>query len=210
VRISHKYKFVFICVPKTGSTAVRRALDEYSDISSSVDLSYTFHITTQELKQRFIDNGWDWDEYFKFGFVRNPWESQVSRWVYDNRVAQRELVPDSYTLHESMNAYTLRCRKVFDEYPTFDLWVRERILRSSQFICDEDGDVMLDFVGRQEQLQEGFDEVMKRIGLPTKKLEMVNVYEHDHYSKYYNAETRELVAGRCAREIELFNYEFGK
>ncbi|MDD4955629.1 MAG: sulfotransferase family 2 domain-containing protein [Candidatus Omnitrophica bacterium] len=79
MRISHKYKFIFFSNPRTGSESVRKALDPFSDIFSSVnDPVYNNHITPEELKNHFLKMGWDWDKYFKFCFVRNPWDRLVS------------------------------------------------------------------------------------------------------------------------------------
>ena len=53
MRISHKHKFIFIAVPKTGSTSVRSIIDPYSDITSVNDKNspYKHHTTALNLKK---------------------------------------------------------------------------------------------------------------------------------------------------------------
>ena len=82
--ISHKYKFVFISIPKTGSTSIRNSLSQYGDVFSSTDPNSPvyLHIKSKQLKKYFIENKWNWDDYFKFAFVRNPWDSMVSQYYY--------------------------------------------------------------------------------------------------------------------------------
>jgi len=74
MRISHKYKFVYISIPKTGSSTVRYLLDKYSDISSDDPdwPSNYIHPNAKQMKAYFGIKGWNWDEYFKFTVVRHP------------------------------------------------------------------------------------------------------------------------------------------
>ena len=80
MRISHKLKFIFFSIPRTASESIRSALDPYSDIKSEPKGLYHNHITALALRNHFNEMGWVWDDYFKFAFVRNPWD----RFVGDN------------------------------------------------------------------------------------------------------------------------------
>jgi hypothetical protein len=211
MRISHRHKFVFISVPKTGSTTVRKALNEHSDVRSDKDFSYPFHISAYALKKRFMENGWNWDDYFKFSFVRNPWAVQVSRWSYIHKSATRKLFESPNKLQESANEFTLKSRETLKRHKTFKEYVIANVSQSDRFIFDkDDGSLMMDFVGRQERLQGDFDIVCDRIGILRMELPFVNTTEHGHYAAYYDDESREAVAKSCAREVEVFGYEFGR
>jgi len=84
MRISHRYKFVFLSHARTGSQTVRRLLDPFSDVTSvhysQTDETNPFynHISALELKNEFDRRCWDWSAYRKFCFTRNPWERVVS------------------------------------------------------------------------------------------------------------------------------------
>jgi hypothetical protein len=82
VRISHRHRFVFIAIPKNASTSIRAALGPHSDVLSGDRDPYYHHVSASALRDHFAEREWDWDGYFKFAVVRNPWERVVSQYRY--------------------------------------------------------------------------------------------------------------------------------
>jgi len=155
--------------------------------------------------------------YFKFSFVRNPWDRVVSLYFY------------------------LKERKEFDSDIDFKKWLSikfnkpwlsrdistiirdfnlKRInggrmgtpaeLSQVGWLSDIDSNFCMDFVGRFENLQEDFNTICDKIGIPRQQLPHHNKSKHKHYTEYYNDETREIVAEKHAKDIEYFGYEFGE
>jgi len=87
--ISHKHKFIIINIPKTGSRSLRETLAPLNVIDliggssqSSVEVKFSHHGYIKEAVSGFKEEGWDFNEYFKYSFVRNPWDRYFSFYTY--------------------------------------------------------------------------------------------------------------------------------
>jgi hypothetical protein len=193
MRISHKHKFVFISVPKTGSTSARMSLDEYSDIISvGCSSPYQHHTSATKLKKHFKEVGWNWDEYFKFAFFRNPWDRMVSIYKY---------LENAHRSHQDFAVDYLKGTKSFKDY----------IVNGNHYGLQVDflRDISNFYIGKFENLQEDFNFVCDKIGIPRQQLPHKNKSKHKHYTEYYDDETRQIVAKKYAKDIEHFGYKFG-
>ena len=76
-------------------------------------------------------------------------------------------------------------------------------------LCDAQGKLLMDYVGKLETLDEDWKFICERIGIPHVELPRKNVSVKRPYTDYYTPETRDLVARHWAQEIELFGYTFG-
>ena len=143
-------------------------------------------------------------DYFKFCFVRNPWDRLVSGYFYlrfgagvENRTGSEEDIAK------------------YDDFASFvSGWLTDDNVRSSlhfgpqyPFICDGGKRVRMDFVGRLENIAVDFGTVCNHLNIQA-ELQRLNSSDHRHYSEYYTAELRELVASVYAEDIAMFGYHF--
>ena len=89
----------------------------------------------------------------------------------------------------------------------FENW--SKVLQSGR-ITDQSGKIIVDFVGRYENLQDDFNFVCDKIKIPRINLSYVNRTKHGVYSGYYDDETKKIIAEKTKIDIEKFKYEFGK
>ena len=196
MRISHKHKFIFIHGMKTGGTSIRECLNDYSDIISTPERHspYWNHLSPKDLEKHFQEQQWDWDEYFKFVFVRNPWDRMVSLY---HHLLWKSLQPQ----HD----WARRCLGGSDSFITY--------LKSGK-LCPEQtkyfNNISDFYVGRFENIQEDFNVICDKIGIPQQKLPYTNKSNHKHYTEYYNDETIEMVSDKYDVEIKMFDYKFGE
>ena len=213
MRISHKHKFVMISVPKTGSTTLRKFLDPLSDLMSngSNKSPYYDHTTANLLQTHFISKEWNWNNYFKFGFVRNPWDWMVSHWFY------RAKFIDEHENHQhNMNTWSLNflhaCQFQFANTNGFGEWCLkyglDEFKNQSEWLYNEDDVCLVDYIGKMEDFQNSFNVVCEKIGLGKKNLSVKNKTKHANYTSYYTLDVKNAVASKFSRDIDLFGYTF--
>jgi len=85
-------------------------------------------------------------------------------------------------------------------------WTRHK-LTQSEFLFDESGEQMVDYIMRFENLKSDMTVLEGELGLDI-DLPFINHQPHRHYSEYYTDVTRDIVADVCRHEIEQFGYTF--
>jgi hypothetical protein len=183
--INHKHKCIFVEVPKTGSTSIR----------SIIGYPKRPHLDIVEIESQITTE--QFNEYFKFGFVRNPWDRAVSLFQRKHRLTRKH-------------------KKSFVDFIKWHNYATDTCIHPSQkkyqldFFTDSVGELLVDFIGRFENLQEDFNIVCDKIGIPQQTLPYKNPSKHKHYTEYYDDETKQIVAKKYAKDIEYFGYKFGE
>jgi chondroitin 4-sulfotransferase 11 len=186
---SHKEKYCWVRIPKCGSSTVVHILEK--------NCKWDYH--------EYDAPHTGWLEYFKFTFVRNPWDRIYS--CFEQKVRSKGG----------------NCSDYLNQFPRnikFSEWVKtitlsENILKDRHFapmytlMINKSFDSM-DFVGKLENLQEDFNIICDKIKIPQQKLPHKNKTKHKHYTEYYNEETKQIVAEKYTKDIEMFGYEFGE
>lgn len=215
--LSIRHRFLFVHIAKTGGTSVRAALaplrwrDPYHWLAWPCSrLSHlTGHrlgvklprhagaIAAQAMLPREVFQG-----LFKFAFVRNPWDLQVSSFHHIRRERPHLLGP-----HQDFESFL---RYKLDPGRPYQYHIDTSIELQTDYLVDLHGRLIVDFIGRYERLEADFAEACRRIGLRPPALphrRQATDRERD-YRRYYTDDTRELVATHFARDVQMLGYTF--
>jgi hypothetical protein len=204
--ISSLHKFIFVAIPKTGTHSVRQALRQHmgpQDLEQ-VGLFVKKHFPIPELARLqhghlslmqirpYLRNE-EWQGFFKFAFVRNPFDRFVSYCAFMTR--------DQGSFERDPKGVM---RHFLAQPPLQHLLFQPQHL----LIIDQEGKLLTDQVGRVEEMQRSYDEICERIGIPTAVLDKVNSSKRADYRQYYDQALIDGVAKLYERDLELFGYEF--
>jgi hypothetical protein len=94
----------------------------------------------------------------------------------------------------------------------FDEYIRWRINKDlhlqKEFFYDGNGNCIVDFIGKLENLDQDFKKICNKIGIEAELPHKNKSKRKRDYRKYYTEETKKLVEKAFREDIELFYYEF--
>jgi len=146
--------------------------------------------------------------YFKFAFVRNPWDRLVSIYNFLNSEDINE--QDKKWVENNLKKY-----KNFNEF--IKNWLnRKNVLTyhyffpQFEFMCVEGIKPVVDFIGYFENFEEDAKFIADKINIhiQLENFKMAQNKEKIEYTRYYTDETAKIVADVYREDIEIFGYEF--
>ncbi len=179
--------YLFVHINKTGGSSVERALNLHFG-----------HVTA--LEQRSALGNRLWENKFSFAFVRNPWDRVVSQFHYRRERDLTGLRSQEVEFREWIGL-------VFADRNPLYLDKARMFMPQVEWIADGQGNIMVDYVGRFERLEEDFGEVCRRIGREA-VLPHVKASTRSHYREYFDDATADLVGRWYAADVERFGYCF--
>ena len=190
--ISRDLRFIYIRVPRTGSTTFTHHLNGLmGPLLANIGEQ---HATACEIRELLDPAQLLWDsDYASFGFIRNPWDWLVS--VYNSHVSSGAGMSDEWSgIPERVIAPGMHPGECTNG--PFPEWVRRRKTTPMDWLTDG-GNVLVDRVLRMEDLYG--DHILNAVKRPD---------ERPHYRDWYDAELADYVGEKCKREIQEGNYVF--
>ena len=205
--ISDSKAFIFVHIEKTGGTSMTQVLRPYAlrwppsgwhSVLRSLGLPRDYHrfrfpthcglrVAERQMPAEV------YQRYFKFAFVRNPWDRLVSEYnaaVHKNRKPRHQRI---------------RRMSEFSDFIRYE--IRRNRRHQHPLVLNRAGELGLDYLGYYEDLGTGFDVVSEKLGLSV-PLPRSNHFAHKPYRDYYTDDSRRLVEKHWAEDIRLFGYRF--
>lgn len=158
-----------------------------SEIASIKHGHISYRQLEHHLSKEILEN------YFKFAFVRNPFDRFVSTCSFLNRRNRDFEGRETAFMEQAIRAEPFRQRVL--------VWPQSDLLTNSE------SKVMMDFVGHYESLQQSYNEICEHIGIPKSELPRENKSMHKKWLDYYDDELKESVAEFYRSDFRLFGYD---
>ena len=225
---SNSHSYIFVAIPKTGTSSVVSTLKKIhkthggSLLLASGEIDHEFlekyqfnkalkgrtmrvkHLSALQLKYILGEN---YNRYFSFTLVRNPWARTVSQYHY----CHVDFMPSKAEMAKRKPNRKFH-QQSFDKWITnrWKLWKKNSAVYRSQhsMIANKNRQVIIDYVGKLETIQDSLNHVCEQVDLPSQNVAHVNKTKKIHYSEMYTDKLRDMVHEMCSEDIEHFNYKF--
>lgn len=206
--VSHRHRFIFAAIPKTGTHSVREALreqmgpEDIEQVGLFTDRRFPFpelakirhgHLGLAQVRPFLGADAFE--GYLKFCFVRNPFDRFVSYCAFMTRGQPGIFEGDPHAVMRHV---------LHGVRPLGHVLFQPQ----ASFVTDDDGTLLADEIGRVEQMQASYDAICERIGIASRALDRVNASTRGDYRRYYDQALVEEVGSLYRRDLELFGYEF--
>jgi hypothetical protein len=148
------------------------------------------HATATELRTHL---GKDvWTRYFKFAFVRNPWD-RVASWYYCDFFKQKDKSFDDWLCGGGL------------EQPDYGI---NHVAPAVHWLTDEQGALVIDFVAYYENFEADLVSALRLIGIDISNIPHINASKRPDYRHLYTERTKNIVANYFRDDIRLFDYVY--
>jgi len=204
--INRSKRVIFIHIPKTAGESIENKLGMYGANGNPLHNFWGIyqghvlqHLTAEQIKR--VMKKEVFDSCFKFSFVRNPWDKTVSEYhwylQYGEPLEFKEWIKTLRVRIQSFsNPHLLEVGHNIPQY---------------KFIYDNNGQLLVNYIGRFENLTKDFAFVCQSINVGDHSiphLKSTSAKQRGGYRGYYDDDTRGLVEAIYHKDIKLFGYEF--
>jgi len=185
---------IFIHIPKTAGISLMRSI--FGDVTLEGHRSVSFY------KQVFGDR---YSNFFTFSIVRNPWDRLYSAYKFLEKGGINR--HDKHAFETHLSTY-----KDFEDFVLNGLneriiWEIMHFIPQYDFVCDNNGKIIVDYVGQFENLNRSLDEINDILKLAF-ELGHYNKTDKKDYKDIYTTEMIEKVHQVYQKDIDIFEYSF--
>ena len=203
--ICFERKLLFVHIPKTAGNSTHDYFGFENDTRKLCGRTLNTSVEVSHLPLFAINEFYDLTGYFKFCFVRNPWDRAVSAFKFGLKES-----PEKIQLFESTENFQTFLESIKEN------WDRIMNNRPSHWLCNhfqpqsyyiKSDDLKMDFIGRFENYNEDIKTLGEKFNIK-KEIPHLNKTDHEPYKNFYNKNTIKIIENLYKEDIETYNYKF--
>lgn len=206
--IKDEKQLIYLANPKVATSSIKTVFYNKSNISDD----YRIH---QEMKGVSKLETYQ-KAYYKFTFVRNPYERLVS--CYESKYHKDKKFLGKTKVILDFDNYLfgyIRKDKGFDNFirkiVKIPFRLSDRHFRSQYYLThNHKGICLVDYIGKMENIAEDFEQIAKNFDLPElghmNQTKSVKTADSKKWMDYYTKETAELVYKKYKQDFDTFDY----
>lgn len=209
--ISYRKKFIFFHLYKCGGNSLRQVLNkvdvhsiEWGGVHGLPDDVRTHYVREDKLNV--------FEDFYKFTFIRNPYDFMVSTYFYGksnrNHFMHNDIINNNMTMLEFIPYYM----KIRESHLSSAIrpFGSNKVVTIKDWLHDNNGNEIMDYVGKLESMQSDVKKIFKTLNLPISQIPVVNVNadRDKNYRKYYNDTSKNMIDQYFSWELEKFKYLF--
>ena len=152
------------------------------------------HLTCRQILEYGFLDSIRFRRYFKFSFVRNPYDRLVSEYIFDKKWNKKtkNMAFKEFLIYL---AEQLKSQHIFAHYRP-----------QTDFIYYDSNELLVDFVGRFENLIYDWEQVRKKSNADLPELPHINKGDHLHYMEYFDVDTIAMTNELYAVDFKQLGY----
>ena len=195
--VSLEKKVIYLHVAKTGGSSIVRLLKN-NDMDDGV-LSDK-HGSYGKKVAYFTEVANNWEDYYKFTFVRNKYDLLVSLYNYDSQLNGRWSLPNGLTFEDFITNH-VGCTD------TLVKKIQYNNLIDQYYLTHLNNEPLFNFVGEYQTYADDLNKVCEHLGITNTEVR-VNEGNYDRSKKesYYTETLREDLRSKFPQEFEHFGW----
>lgn len=205
--VCHERKIAFIHVPKTAGTTIFNYFEFKKNIRNLHRCFCNYNISLTHLTLNQMHDLINIENYYKFAFIRNPWDRLVSKFNYD--LQQNKLSIKPFQNNGNFEYFVKKLSEDFEFIlqmkPT--QFITCHFLPQTNFVFSKN--IKLDFLGRFENFDQDIKKLAEKFNIK-KEIKHENKSKHKSYDFYYTNKTKDIVEKLYKEDVKNFGYTFDK
>ena len=179
------------------------------------------HYPNMHMRMRTYNKIVNLSDFYSFAFVRNPKTRYVSLYTQQLKYFLNDETMGAEKALQVQNDVTIDIGPEWDTITpgiykfNFEFFLTTYNLEGGNTqtaqLCDSDNNIMCDFIGRYETLEEDWGAVCSKVGIPYRPLLQTNKsgLDQDTVEQFYTSDLKGFLFDKYSDEFEVFDYEKG-